>query len=262
MSTPTKEPTMIDQETQNETTASARRWGTAAALMAAGLAGGVIIAGTVSANAADGTPSPSTSASSGATAGEGAAGQGGAPVDPSQSQRSDETLLTGDKAEKVTAAALAKYPGATVERVETDSDGVYEAHLVTADGTHVIVAVGEDFTVTGTQEMGAGGPGGHGGPGGKGGGNGETPLTGNTADKVEAAALAKYPGATVERLETDSEGVYEAHLVTADGTHVIVAVGEDFTVTGTQEMTGGPQGPKGGPDGTQPSAAPSASSTA
>jgi uncharacterized membrane protein YkoI len=261
MSTPTKEPTMIDQETQNETTASARRWGTAAALMAAGLAGGVIIAGTVSASAADSTPTPSTSASSGATAGEGAAGQGGAPADPSTSQRSDETLLTGETADKVTAAALATYPGATVERVETDSDGVYEAHIVTADGTHVIVAVGEDFAVTGTQEMGAGGRGGH-GPGGMGGGNGETPLTGDTADKVEAAALAEYPGATVERLETDSEGVYEAHLVTADGTHVIVAVGEDFTVTGTQEMTGGPQGPKGGPDSTQPSAAPSASSTA
>jgi hypothetical protein len=229
--------------------------------MAAGLAGGVIIAGTVSASAADTTPTPSTSASSGATAGEGATGQGGAPADPSKSQRSDETLLTGDTAEKVTAAALAKYPGATVERVETDSEGVYEAHLVTADGTHVIVAVGEDFTVTGTQEMGAGGRGGH-GPGGMGGGNGETALTGDTADKVEAAALAKYPGATVERLETDSEGVYEAHLVTADGTHVIVAVGEDFTVTGTQEMTGGPQGAKGGPDATQPSTAPSASSTA
>lgn len=142
---------MIDQETQNETTASARRWGTAAALVAAGLAGGVIIAGTVSANAADSTPTPSTSASSGATAGE-----GGTTADPSKPQRSDETLLTGETADKVTAAALAKYPGATVERVETDSDGVYEAHIVTADGTHVIVAVGEDFTVTGTQEMGAG----------------------------------------------------------------------------------------------------------
>ena len=253
---------MIDQETQTETTASARRWGTAAALLAAGLAGGVVIAGTVSANAADSTPTPSTSASSGATAGEGPAGQGGAPADPSTSQRSDETLLTGEKADTVTAAALTKYPGATVERVETDSDGVYEAHIVTADGTHVIVAVGEDFTVTGTQEM-TGGRGGHGGPGGTGGGNGETPLTGDTADKVTAAALAKYPGATVERVETDSDGVYEAHIVTADGTHVIVAVGEDFTVTGTQEKTGGPQGgAKGGPDGTQPSAAPSTGSTA
>ena len=150
---------MIDQDTQNETSASARRWGTAAALVAAGLAGGVIIAGTVSASASDSTPAPSTSASSGSTAGE-----GGAPMDPSQPQRSDETLLTGETAEKVTAAALAEYPGATVERVETDSEGVYEAHLITSDGTHVIVAVGEDFTVTGSQEM-TGGPHGGRGPG-------------------------------------------------------------------------------------------------
>ena len=121
----------------------------------------------------------------------------------------------------------------------------------------MIVAVGEDFTVTGTQEMGAG----RGGHGGKGGGAGETPLTGETADKVTAAALAKYPGATVERVETDNEGVYEAHIVTADGTHVIVAVGEDFTVTGTQEMGAG-RGPHGDSDGTEPSATPSASSTA
>jgi uncharacterized membrane protein YkoI len=248
---------MIDQDTQNETTASARRWGTAAALVAAGLAGGVIIAGTVSANAADTTPTPSTSASSGTTAGEGATGQGRTPADPSKSQRSDETLLTGDTADKVTAAALAKYPGATVERVETDSDGVYEAHLVTADGTHVIVAVDKSFAVTGTQERGAG----RGGPGGKGGGVGETALTGDTADRVTAAALATYPGATVERVETDSDGVYEAHLVTADGTSVIVAVGEDFTVTGAQEMGAG-RGPKGDSGTTDPSATPSASSTA
>jgi hypothetical protein len=33
------------------------------------------------------------------------------------------TLLTGDTAAKVKAAALAKYPGATIQRVETDSDG-------------------------------------------------------------------------------------------------------------------------------------------
>jgi hypothetical protein len=51
----------------------------------------------------------------------------------------------------VRAAALAKYPDATIRRVETDSDGVYEAHIVTADGQQVIVQVGQDFSVTGTQ---------------------------------------------------------------------------------------------------------------
>ena len=244
---------MIDQETTTATRTSAKRWGTAAAFLAAGLAGGVVLAGTVSANAATSSPSPSATSST-------TGGDQQPNLDPTKPMRSDETLLTGDTAEKVRAAALAKYPGATVERVETDSDGVYEAHLVTTDGTHVIVAVDTSFAVTGTQEM-TGGPGGHGKGGGP--GAGETALTGDTADKVTAAALAKYPGATVERVETDSDGVYEAHLVTTDGTHVIVAVDKGFAVTGTQEMpAGGPagHGPQDGPapqGGSAPSASPS-----
>jgi len=71
--------------------------------------------------------------------------------------RSDEHLLTGTTAAKVTAAALATYPGATIQRVETDSDGVYEAHIVTKAGADVIVQVGKDFAVTGTQTGGGGG---------------------------------------------------------------------------------------------------------
>ena len=79
--------------------------------------------------------------------------------DPSKSVRPDEHPLTGTTAEKVRAAALAKYPKATIQRVETDSDGVYEAHIVTADGQQLIVQVGKDFKVTGTDTH---GPGGHG----------------------------------------------------------------------------------------------------
>jgi len=63
----------------------------------------------------------------------------------------DEHLLTGATAAKVKAAALAKYPKAKIQRVETDSEGVYEAHIVTTDGSQVIVQVGKDFAVTGTQ---------------------------------------------------------------------------------------------------------------
>jgi len=48
----------------------------------------------------------------------------------------------------------AAYPNATIQRVETDSDGVYEAHIVTADGSELIVMVGKDFSITGTGEMG------------------------------------------------------------------------------------------------------------
>ena len=81
-------------------------------------------------------------------------------TDPSKPMRSDEQLLTGDTATKVTAAAKAEEPDATIERVETDSDGVYEAHMVRSDGTHITVQIDQDFTVTAVVEMGQGGPGG------------------------------------------------------------------------------------------------------
>ena len=151
--------------------------------------------------------------------------------------RGEEELLTGTTAEKVTAAVEAAYPNATIERVETDSDGVYEAHIVTSAGEPLVVQVGKDFGITGTQADGHGhGPGGPGGAGGPG-GEGEEPLTGTTAEKVTAAVEAEYPNATIERVETDSEGVYEAHVVTSAGEELTVQVGEDFRITGTQ--TGG-----------------------
>ena len=145
-----------------------------------------------------------------------------------------EKPLTGSTLAKVTAAVEAKYPGATIDRAETDSDGVYEAHITTADGDELIVQVGKDFAVTGTQT----GRGHHGGPDGDGGhghgGRGEEALTGTTLTKVTAAVEAKYPGATIERAETDSDGVYEAHITTADGDKLTVEVGKDFAVTGTE----------------------------
>jgi len=57
-------------------------------------------------------------------------------------------------------------------------------------------------------------------------------LTGTTADKARAAALAAVPGATIERVETDAEGaVYEAHMVKSDGSHVTVKMDASFKVT-------------------------------
>ena len=101
---------------------------------------------------------------------------GGQNSHPSQPQRADEQLLTGETADKVTAAAKAKEPDATIERVETDSDGVYEAHMVRADGTGIIVQVGADFQVTNVIE---GGQGQHGRSGSQPGGasGGEAPST-------------------------------------------------------------------------------------
>ena len=123
-------------------------WLRSVALVGGGLVAGGILAGTLSANAATTDTSTSAAAAS-STSQEAPAPTGNG--DPSQPQRSDEQLLTGDTATKVTDAALATYPDATIQRVETDSEGVYEAHIVTADGQQVIVQVGEDFTVTGTQ---------------------------------------------------------------------------------------------------------------
>ena len=130
------------------------RWGRPGAFAAAGLMAGGLLAGSLTASAADTSSTTATPGTGGYSAG-GQPGLTGNP-DPSQPQRSDEQLLTGTTADKVEAAALAKYPGATVVRIETDSDGVYEAHLTKADGTPVTVEVDASFTVTGTES----GPGG------------------------------------------------------------------------------------------------------
>jgi uncharacterized membrane protein YkoI len=143
--------------------------------------------------------------------------------------RPNETALTGDTATKVKEAALAKVPG-TVLRVETDEGGVYEAHIRKSDGTEVEVKVDKAFAVTAVDEHGGrGGRHGGGGPGG-----GETALTGDTAAKAKAAALAKVPG-TVLRVETDRGGVYEAHIRKSDGTEVEVKVDKAFAVTAVED---------------------------
>ena len=79
----------------------------------------------------------------------------------------------------------------------------------------------------------------------------ETLLTGTTADKVKAAALAAVPGATIIRVETDSAGSpYEAHITKADGTQVTLKIDASFKVTATEQGFGaGPHGqaPPGAP---------------
>jgi uncharacterized membrane protein len=102
-------------------------------------------------------------------------------------------------------------------------------------GTAIAGATGDRSTAT----AGPGAPAGYGrggpGPGDCGPGRGETPLTGETAEKVEAAALARVKGGTVLRVETDRGGVYEAHVRKADGTEVEVKVNRAFEVTAVEE---------------------------
>ncbi|HSS72693.1 MAG TPA: hypothetical protein VLK53_03915 [Gaiellaceae bacterium] len=74
----------------------------------------------------------------------------------------------------------------------------------------------------------------------------ETPLTGDTKSKVEAAAKTKLSGATIVRTETDADGnaAYEVHMVQADGTPATVYVNEQFDVVSVQTgMPGGHGGP-------------------
>lgn len=122
---------------------------TAAAIGAAAVSAGGI------ASAATSGSSSSSPAGSGSSAQRAAAHH-----DPSKGghmfKGKTEALLSGDKAAKVRAAALAKVPG-TVERVETnvDSSAPYEAHVRKSDGTEVEVQVGSDFTVSAVNEMGS-----------------------------------------------------------------------------------------------------------
>jgi hypothetical protein len=120
--------------------------------LAGAIAGGVLMSN-VSANAADDTSSAGTTYA----APPAGAGHGNGNTDPTKPMRDDEQLLTGTTLSKVTAVVKAKYPDATIQRVETDSDGVYEAHIVD-NGSPVTVEVDKSYAITGTEARPAGPP--------------------------------------------------------------------------------------------------------
>jgi hypothetical protein len=128
----------------------AQRWSLERVVVLGAIAFGVA-AGTYGiASAASGSgSSQSSSASSGGWQSIQPAANAPNAQKPWGRQRSDETLLSGDAAAKVKALALAKVPGGTIIRVETDADGnaAYEAHLVKADGTPATVYVSKQFEV-------------------------------------------------------------------------------------------------------------------
>jgi uncharacterized membrane protein YkoI len=166
-----------------------------------------------------------------------------------KSERPQQEALSADAAAKVKAAALEQVPGATVLRTEAGGPygSAYHAHIKKADGTLAVVLVDKDFAATSVQaDRGRGlgdkrgGHHGHGGPGGPGGG--ETALTGDTKTKVEAAAKAKLPGATIIRSETnnDSTAPYEAHVRKSDGTEAEVLVNKTFEVVQVNERPARP----------------------
>ena len=124
------------------------RTGFPKALVALAVAVGVAAGSYGIASAASGSGSSSSTTSRFAAQAV-AAAPSADPQNAWGNQRSDETLLTGDTASKVEAAASAKVPNGTIVRVETDADGnaAYEAHMTKADGTPVTVYCNEQFEV-------------------------------------------------------------------------------------------------------------------
>jgi len=121
-----------------------RRWSLERTVVVGAIALGVAGGSYGVASAANGGSSSSSSDSAAAAP---------SAAHPWGSQRSDETPLTGDTAAKVRELALAKVPGGTIVRVETDADGhaPYEAHLVKADGTPATVYVSKQLEVGSVQ---------------------------------------------------------------------------------------------------------------
>jgi hypothetical protein len=117
----------------------------------------------------------------------------------------NETPLTGDVAERVKAAALAKLPGATVVRVETDAGGVYEAHVTKTDGTQAEVHVDKDYNVTSVDTRPAGGGRGHG------------------HGHFDTAALAKTLGVTEAQLTAALDKVKPTAGAKQDGRAAAIA---------------------------------------
>lgn len=193
-----------------------RRVGGVVALVASGVVTGGVLASSVSANAAGGAPSYEQR--------------------PHVRDHAQRELLTADALSKVAAALAAKYPGSKVAFAGPGRDGsAYDALVVKADGTRVLVQLDKAFAVTGERPPPARGP--------------RTPLTGDALAKVKAAVAAKYPGATVDGAFAGRGGGYHALVTKKDGTHVLVRLDKDFAVTAEEKphRPGGPRGFRGGP---------------
>ena len=198
------------------------------------LAAGAIIGGGAALASADPTPSASASAS-GASADRGSAsgtaGQG-------RQMGGTHTDVTGDEAQKVIDAVKAKDSTVTIDKVQKDEDGSYDATGTKADGTAVRYDVSADLaTITEGQ-------GGHGGKGG--GGSQDTPVTGDEAQKVIDAVKAKDSSATIDTVRKDPDGSYDALGTTSDGAKVMFDVSADLaTITQGQGGQGGQGGSRG-----------------
>ena len=141
----------------------------AAAMVAGGLVAGGVLAGAVGASAAtSGSDTAVPAAARYGTTGQAPSGAG--------QGRSDETVVTGTKADTLRAAALKAVPGGTVDRIETDAgDAAYEVHMTKSDGTKVTVKFDENLAVVRVEDgMGLGDPAPPGAPAGDSGSSGSS----------------------------------------------------------------------------------------
>ena len=69
---------------------------------------------------------------------------------PSSYSAGTGTIVTGAAADKAKAAAVAAYPGGTVNRVVLLSDGQYNVHIIGVNWPHHVF-VSQDFKVVGAE---------------------------------------------------------------------------------------------------------------
>jgi hypothetical protein len=103
--------------------------------------GGIAIANSSSNNSASGTTNAAQAVAPGQAPQSGQVPQNWRP--------GTGTIITGAAADKAKAAAVAKYPGGTVNRVLKLSDGSYAVHRIGTRAPHHVF-VSKDFKVTGT----------------------------------------------------------------------------------------------------------------
>ena len=112
--------------------------------------GGYAIVNSNSGNSASGSANAAAPAQSAQAS---PAGQSGGPSPAGQVPQNwspgTGTVITGAAADNAKAAAVAKYPGGTVNRVLRLSDGSYAVHRIATPAPHHVF-VSKDFKVTGT----------------------------------------------------------------------------------------------------------------
>jgi len=125
-------------------------------LIAAGVVAVVVAVGGYAignATSGDGGSGSANAAPAGQSRQPQGAGQSGQPQVNGQAPQNwspgTGTIITGAAADKATAAAVAQYPGGTVNRVLQLSDGSYAVHRIGTSAPHHIF-VSTDFQVTGT----------------------------------------------------------------------------------------------------------------